>query len=87
MPVLTVSRNSSPSLSTTGIFAPVHTSPKIAPEAAGESIGWEKSMQAGCLPIEQAVQRTMPPVVHRRGENVNKSSALSPERGRRASHP
>ena len=55
MPVLTVSRNSSPSLSTTGIFAPVHTSPKIAPEAASESIGWEKSMQAGCLPMEQAV--------------------------------
>ena len=49
IPVSTDSRNSSPSMSTTGIFASVHTSPRMAPEAASESIGLENSMQAGCL--------------------------------------
>ena len=41
----------------------VHTSPRIAPEAASESMGSENSMQAGCLPWEQTVNSTMPPVV------------------------
>lgn len=47
MPVLTYSRNSSPSWSTTGIFASVQTSASIAPDAARESIGMLKSMHAG----------------------------------------
>ena len=49
MPVSTAARNSSPRLSTTGILASVHTSARMAPEAARESMGLEKSMQAGCL--------------------------------------
>ena len=49
MPVSTKSRKSSPGLSTTGIFASVQTSARMAPEAARESMGLEKSMQAGCL--------------------------------------
>lgn len=48
MPVLTYSRNSSPSWSTTGIFASVQTSASIAPDAARESIGILKSIHAGC---------------------------------------
>lgn len=47
IPVLTYSRNSSPSWSTTGIFASVQTSASIAPDAARESIGMLKSMHAG----------------------------------------
>ena len=49
MPSCTKSRNSSPRQSTTGILQSVHTSARIAPEAASESMGLEKSMQAGCL--------------------------------------
>ena len=50
MPSWTKAKNSSPRLSTTGILASVQTSARIAPEAARESMGLEKSMQAGCLP-------------------------------------
>ena len=35
----------------------------MAPEAARESMGMLKSMQAGCLPREHTVYSTMPPVV------------------------
>ena len=49
MPSFTYARKSSPRLSTTGILASVHTSARMAPEAARESMGLEKSMQAGCL--------------------------------------
>ena len=63
MPVCTYCKNSSPRESTTGILLSVQTSPRMAPEAARESMGREKSIQAGCLPWEHTVKSTMPPVV------------------------
>ena len=37
--------------------------PRMAPEAASGSMGFENSMQAACLPRAQTVNSTMPPVV------------------------